>query len=100
MEAQPHASARPDLETAASRQAEWPAQPKAEADLGLSSSRRSFLGRAGDAVPRRDYLVLVDASRRPTGLTWAWSSALKNRCVSGSVVNTTDPIMPRVSSTL
>jgi hypothetical protein len=47
----------------------------------------------------RTYLVLADAGR-PTGLTAPCNSPLKNRCVSGSVLSTIDPSMPRMSSTL
>ena len=51
-------------------------------------------------VLRPRYRVLADAARLPTGAASPRSSPLKNRCVSGSVLNTTEPSMPRVSSTL
>jgi hypothetical protein len=47
------------------------------------------------ALPR-----VVDLPRITAGLTSRCSRPLKNRCVSGSVLNTIEPSVPRVSSTL
>lgn len=45
-------------------------------------------------------IVIVDAARCASGSTCPLTRLLKNRCVSGSVLSTIKPSIPRVSSTV